>query len=271
MLITGLLIATEGSFAGKPDKCSPWPECKDDGGDPPPPPPTGCTDTFPGFLYEVKGTRKLPAELRLSSLNGCRTELVATSTHLNWTTFHMTADGSKGVIVWSEDPESNNQSIVRRRDFTVNEFGNLEFGEPVTILPLVGEEAPEGQTLGYASLDIWGDATHGLLFLVTKRRYGLGSGSNIAETLIYDLNALTDVDASPGVRDIYYENVLPWGGYPDWQDAIEPDCNNPEAVFFPRFVPSCYRPENLRFNSSGTRIYFQSKLFLADGRREYAE
>ena len=271
------------AFADKPD-CLNDPShhgCKDDGGDPPP-----CEDTFPGFLYEVDSTRKLPAELRLASSNGCRTEHVSTSANLRWSTFHMTADRSKGVIVWTEDPDNNNQSIVLRRDFTVdftvNESGDLKFvGEAVTILPLVGEEAPEGHTLSsYANLDIWGDANHGLLFLVTNRRTGFVPNTGIKKVLIYDLNTLTDVNAGPGVREIYHENILTWGGYPEWQDAIEPpeDCNvsdiDPETgkrIFFPRFIASCYRPEPFRFNSSGTRIYFSSKLFLFDGRREFAE
>jgi len=199
----------------------------------------------------------------------------------------MTADRSKGVIVWTEDPDNNNQSIVLRRDFTVdftvNESGDLKFvGEAVTILPLVGEEAPEGHTLSsYANLDIWGDANHGLLFLVTNRRTGFVPNTGIKKVLIYDLNTLTDVNAGPGVREIYHENILTWGGYPDWKDADEPgepDCNGPDTdpdtgvrFFFPRFIASCYRPEPFRFNSSGTRIYFSSKLFLFDGRREFAE
>ena len=32
VLITGIFVASTGSFAGKPPKCSPWPECKDDTG-----------------------------------------------------------------------------------------------------------------------------------------------------------------------------------------------------------------------------------------------
>jgi len=195
----------------------------------------------------------------------------------------MTADGSEGVIVWSEDPESNRQSIVWRRYFTVdfseNPYGELDLKDAVQILPLDGEEALTGDSLGYASLDIWGNATHELLFLVTNRRYGFASGAVTKEVLIYDLDALTGVNVSPApaVREIYYEDVLTWGGYTNWLDAVEPDCNGPDPDpvtgmrFFPRFVASCYRPENWRFNASGTRIYFQSKLFLMDGRREFAE
>jgi hypothetical protein len=122
-------------------------------------------------------------------------------------------------------------------------------------------------------LDIWGDATHDSLYLATKRNRTFGpdinSGSGSLETLVYDLNALTDTNASPDVREIHYEDTFPWGGVPDWQDAVELDCNS-VSVSFPQFVPACYRPEEFRFNSSGTRIYFESKLFLADGRREHA-
>ncbi len=273
VLITGIFFAATESFAEKPGKCSPWPECKDDGGDPPPPP-TGCTDTFPGFLYQVEATRKLPAELHLASTDGCRTEPIAILPEFrHGFAFHMTSDRSKGVIVWREEPDNNNSKIVRRLDFTVDESGNLDFGQPVTILPLVGEEAPQGDWLGYNSLDIWGDATHDSLYLVTKRNRTFGpdinSGAGSLETLVYDLNALTDTDASPDVREIYYEDTVSWGGIPDWLDAVELDCNS-VSVFFPQFVPSCYRPEEIRFNPSGTRIYIEGKLFLADGRREYS-
>jgi len=183
----------------------------------------------------------------------------------------MTADGSEGVFEWSEEPGGDRNKIVWRLDSTVDGAGELEFGEPVMILPLAGAEVPDGDTLGFGTLDVWGDATHDLLFLTANRRYGFPSGSAIKEVLIYDLNALTDVNASPGIREIYYEDVVDWGGYTNWQGVDEPDCNDSKIDFFPRFVPSCYRPENFRFNPSGTRIYFQSKLFLMDGRREYAE
>ena len=271
------------AFAGKDKNCDPdegdvHPSCKDDGGGDPPP----CEDTFPGFLYEVDSTRKLPAELRLASSNGCRTELVSTSANLRGSTFHMTADRSEGVIVWTEDPDNNNQSIVWRRDFTVNESGALTFdGVAVTILPLVKDDVLDGHAVSYGNLDIWGDANHDLLFLVTNRRTSsIDPNTGIKKVLIYDLNTLPNVNAGPGVREIYYEDIETWGGNPEWQDAIEPpeDCNvsdiDPETgerIFFPRFIASCYRPEPFRFNSSGTRIYFSSKLFLFDGRREFAE
>jgi hypothetical protein len=32
ILIAGAFLASTNSFAGKPEKCSPWPECKDGGG-----------------------------------------------------------------------------------------------------------------------------------------------------------------------------------------------------------------------------------------------
>jgi hypothetical protein len=277
VLITGIFFVATESFAGKPGKCSPWPECKDDGGEPPPPPPTGCTDAFPGFLYEVEATRKLPAELHLASTEGCRTEQIAILPDLrHGIAFHMTSDRSKGVVVWREDIGNNNQIIVRRLDFTVDGLGDLILGDPVTILPLVDEEAPQGDWLGYSSLDISGDATHDSLYLATKRNRTFGpdinSGAGSLEALVYDLNALTGVNPSPlpDVREIYYEDTVSWGGVPDWQDVEEPECNDFTLVPFPRFVPSCYRPEEFRFNPSGTRIYIEGKLFLADGRREYA-
>jgi hypothetical protein len=224
----------------------------------------------------VEATRKAPAELHLASTDGCRTEQIAILPDLrHGVAFHMTSDRSKGVIVWREEPDNNNHKIVRRLDFNVDESGNLEFGDPVTILPLAGEEAPPGDWLGYNSLDIWGDATHDSLYLATRRNRTFGpdinSGSGSLEMLIYDLNALTDTNASPDVREIYYEDTVSWGGVPDWQDADElEDCNN--EYIYAQFAPTCYRLEgSIKFNPSGTRIYFSGKLFLQDGRRAYAE
>ncbi|MEE8306350.1 MAG: hypothetical protein V3R81_03735, partial [Gammaproteobacteria bacterium] len=213
-------------------------------------------------------------ELHLASNDGCGSELIAILPDIrHGFAFHMTSDRSEGVIVWREEPERDNQVIVRRLDFTVDDSGNLTPGQPVTILPLVGEEAPPGDFLGYSSLSIWGDATHDSLFLAIKRGRHFGpdinTGPGSTETLIYDLHALTDTNASPEVREIYYEDTVSWGGIPDWRDAVELDCNS-VSVLFPQFVPTCYRPEEIRFNPSGTRIYIEGKLFLADGRREYA-
>ncbi len=68
---------------------------------------------------------------------------------------HMTADRSKGVILWNEDHD--NQYIVRRLDFAVDDSGTLTVSDPVTILPLVAEEALPGDLLSLGSIDIWGD------------------------------------------------------------------------------------------------------------------
>ena len=120
VLIAGIIFAATESIAAKPDRCSPWPECKDDGGDPPPP--TGCTDTFPAFAYVTQGTRKTPEEIRLSSSDGCRTEFLAVAP--GWSMrMHMTEDRSKGVVVWVEDPGNADQKIVHpfiRQDSTGN-------------------------------------------------------------------------------------------------------------------------------------------------------
>lgn len=234
---------------------------------PPPPPPvtTACTgaDTFPGFVYEVQSTPTAPAELHLASSDGCQSELIGVlpdfkrgSLHL-----HLAADGSAGVIVWTE--EINNQASVRRLDFTVDNVGNLTLGQPVTILPLVGEEASPGDSLSYFFLDIWGDATHDSLYMSVLRYRNFSSDPNVEnsfEAMIYDLNELTGIAATPDVRIFYDQNN---GG---WQDSMGVDCS---VVAFPQFAPTCYGTEGLRFNPSGTRLYSRTDLKDSNNVRWY--
>ncbi len=184
----------------------------------------------------------------------------------------MTADGSQGVIVWSED--INNRYIVRRQDFTVDETGELDLGEPVTILPLIDEEAPPGDHLFYFSVDVWGDANHDSLYMTVLRIYSINSGDDAGggtrDALIYDLNDLTDVTASPDERVFFHEWVAAGGvletvTWPDAGDPMElPDC---ATVPYPQLVPTCYRAESLRFNASGTRIYLERNIDDSDGER----
>jgi len=153
VLITGIFVAATGSFAAKGGN---------GGGKPPSEPPPACNDTFPGFAYVEQETRKNPEAIRLSSSNGCRTEFLAVAP--GWSMkMHMAEDGSKGVVVWVEDPGNANQRIVRRLDFTVDASGVLSPGEPITILPIAGEEALPGEELNLTVRDVWGDANHDLL------------------------------------------------------------------------------------------------------------
>jgi len=188
---------------------------------------------------------------------------------------HMTADGSKGVIVWSEGSGTPNQNIVRRLDFTVDGSGNLQAGQPVTILPLAGEEALPGDDLSYAVWDVWGDATHDSLYIAVIQRESFnsgpdaGAGTQVAS--IYDLNTLTNVNGSPDVRTIF-DQFIPGDGTPKsfgWLDAGDPstlpDCF---TVPYPQFVPTCYRAGLMKFNPSGTRLYISAGLdgvFRSDG------
>jgi hypothetical protein len=113
---------------------------------------------------------------------------------------HMTADRSKGVIVWVEDPSPANQKIVRRLEFTVDAYGNLHPGEPVTILPLAGEKPLLGDYLYYEVGDVWGDATHDSLYITVLRVDSFNPGTD-TETgarngSIYDLNTLNNENDS---------------------------------------------------------------------------
>ena len=181
---------------------------------------------------------------------------------------HMTTDRSKGVVVWSEDYDGDNQNIVRRLDFTVNASGNVEAEQPVTILPLAGEEPLPGELLGYVVGDVWGDANHDSLYVVVSRLQQFNSGNETEDLMIYDLNDLTDVSAvpaplAPDVRAIYHrfgpiiigsDDDWDW----DWLDATGPstlaECR---GALYPQFIPTCYSyPDVSQFNASGTRLYF---------------
>ena len=84
----------------------------------PPPSPEECTDDFPGFSYGVEATRRAPGEIWLASSDGCRRELVAVESDdgRGIGSFHVTADKSKGVILWKEEPDNGHQYVVIRQD-----------------------------------------------------------------------------------------------------------------------------------------------------------
>jgi hypothetical protein len=242
----------------------------------PPPPPSGCTDTFPAFLYSAGTTRKSEPDLRLASSDACRTESVATEFGI--ANYHMTdiqADGSvSGVIVWVEDAPGENplqSKIVKRTDFTVDGSGNLTVVPAVTILPLIGEEPVQGDLLHYDYIDIWGNSSHDLLYMaiVLQRQFNSGgnAGTGTREILIYNLNDLTGNLANPaGVHAIYSLadiSIQDWNAWQPggWQDAGDPstlpDCN---LVAHPQYVPTCYLGGEIRFNPSGTRLYHSNSL-----------
>jgi len=233
----------------------------------PPPPPPACEDTFPGFVYTTIGKGRHPAETRLASSNACRTELLGVGDFGRLSSIHMTADRSKGVIVWVEDPGAANQKIVRRLDFTVDVSGILHPGQPVTILPLAGDGAQPGDYLYYEVGDVWGDATHDSLYITVLRQDDFSPGTDTATGnrtgSIYDLNTLSNVNDSPAVHTIF-DNFYADDGTPElsgWLDAGDPatlpDCY---AVPYPQFVPTCYYVQNMRFNPSGTYLYLENGL-----------
>jgi len=237
----------------------------------PPPPPVAfaCTgvDTFPGFLYATERTATSPEETRLASSDGCRTESLGVARHLSMN-MHMTADRSKGVLVWTADSDKGEEQIVRRLDFTVDASGNLDVGQPVTILPLAGEESLPGDDISDFVSDVWGDATHDSLYITVMRIENFNSGPNAGTgtrvVSIYDLNTLTNVNDSPDVRTIF-DQYIPSNEAPEsfsWLDAGDPstlpDCFE---VPYPQFVPTCYRTDwSMRFNPSGTRLYLDHGL-----------
>ena len=182
---------------------------------------------------------------------------------------HMAEDGSKGVVVWVEDSDNNQQKIVRRLDFTVDASGEFSAGEPITILPIAGEEPLPGEELYLTVRDVWGDANHDLLYMAVTRfrsfNSGTYAGKKMYEALIYNLNDLTDNSALPlpGVRTIQRQLKASDGTNEssDWLDAGDPstlpDCYE---VLYPQFVPTCYNADLMTFNSSGKRLYLGSGL-----------
>ncbi len=203
----------------------------------PKPPPQECNDTFPAFSYLQEATRKAPAEIYLASSDGCWRERVAVVSDMRGhPKLRMTVDGSEGVIVWTEEPNNTNY-LVRRLTFTYDSTTKeFSHSEAVTLLPLQGEEAQEGEFLFYHLKDVWGDADLSSLYLALSRHRAPSSGEGTTDHLIYDLHNLSKtLDISPA--------ALEWVCPPD--------------VLYPQFVPTCYYPQGLRFNPSGTRLYIQ--------------
>jgi len=265
LLFSILLMPTEANAHCKGKHTGDHPHCDGGGEPPPPPPPPACADTFPSFIYGVEGTRKIQGGIYISSSDACRTEFLGGEDAAFWAMkLHMTADRSKGVVVWVEG------SSVRRLDFEVDGAGNVVAEQPVTILPLAGEEPLPGEQLYYTVGGLWGDEDHASLYVVVSRLQQFNSGNETEDLMIYDLNDLTDVFAvpappAPDVRAIYHrfgpiiigsDDDWDW----DWLDATGPstlaECR---GALYPQFTPTCYKyPDVSQFNASGTRLYFST-------------
>ena len=55
--------------------------------------------------------------------------------------------------------------------------------------------------------------------------------------------------------------------YRQTQATRDWDCPSPSVAPFPQFVPTCYRPQVIRFNPSGTRLYIQDNIDDLQGQR----
>ena len=251
VLITGIFVVASDSYAGKPDKCSPWPECKDGGEPPPPPPPPAeCNDPSPSFTYSKEIKRRGPSAMYIASKDNCIHSFIIsdtgpTSTHM---TVPSTVDGSvNGVFIWKEDPGDLNVEQLRRADFSVNAAGELTLW-PIDDDPLdLGDPVvPDGDTLHYSSFDIWGDSDHDELYLVVTRVQGDTSGGGSHSLRIYNLNDLSDK------RELYLSEDYPGGYTSNWS------C--PEDTAHPQAVAGCYRASTPKWNPTGTAIYIQDEL-----------
>ena len=141
VLITGIFLTTAGSFAGKPekpDKCSPWPECKDDGGDPPPPPVESCADAsgiFPSFAYTTRindGKRGSHSgtNVHLANSDGTCSIIIYTQNDRERLVPNYRQIGNHGRIVWSQSGLGNEvlgrrhpdggKAVVQMLDFSLD-------------------------------------------------------------------------------------------------------------------------------------------------------
>ena len=229
------------------------------GGKPPPPLPEECQDEFPGFSYQVEATRRSPGEIWLASSDGCRRELVAVESDdgRGIGSFHVTADKSKGVILFKEEPDDGHQYVVIRQDFTqdytVDTKGVLNLETAYQLFPLSGEDLPAEDELYFFNMDIWGDDTHEALYLAVERSHFVnsGSGESTQWVRIYNLNDMSDW------REVY--NGAQVGG--EW------NCPAVDDVDYHQFVPGCYRLEGFKFNPSGTRLYISARMNDKQGQR----
>lgn len=106
--------------AAKPDKCSPWPECRDDGEPPPPPPVESCanaTGVFPSFaysrnIYEGKHGTLSGHDLYIANSDGDCSIRIHTNEATDWLDVSYRQNGSQGLIVWKQSEETG----LGRRD-----------------------------------------------------------------------------------------------------------------------------------------------------------
>ncbi len=162
----------------------------------------------------------------------------------------MTADKSKGVILWKEDPDNGHQYVVTRQDFTVNTIGDLILETSVQLFPLAREDLPAEDELYFFNMDIWGDDTHEALYLAVERIHFVNSGSEESTqwVRIYNLIDMTVVGE-------VYNGA-----------QVEGEWSCPDVIY-PQFVPGCYRMEGFRFNPSGTRLYISARMDDKQGQR----
>lgn len=241
VLITGIFVATAGSFAAKGGK---------GGGKPPPPPPAECNDPSPSFVYVKEGGRKSPDVTYIASADGCISEPIL---DVVGSTVHMTdvqSDGSvSGVIIWVEDPGNQNVHQIRRADFTVNTVDSAFVVTTIVDpnpLSLEGTTILDGDILLYFFPDVWGNNDHSELYLVLTRYQGDVSGNGSDSLWIYNLDDPTEK------RELYLSAHA--DGYWNCPAGAE----NPEAI------AGCYVAETPKWNPTGTALYLQDTLYSPD-------
>jgi hypothetical protein len=129
-----LLLTAGTAYAGKPDKCSPWPACKDDGTEPPPDPDPGSSPD-PQVVYRDDG-------IFLANDNGTNRTLVRTSG------VGPKLDAINERVLFIDEPSYGSQSFVGMIPYTINtETGNIDLGEEQALISaaqLGGTISPEG-------------------------------------------------------------------------------------------------------------------------------
>ena len=178
-------FAAMGSYSpdaesAPPDRCSPWPECKDGGEDPPPPPPAACVDVFPDFVY-----KSTSGEIWLSSTCGYRTEKIADQGIAPQLHLYTDAESglARGAVFWLGSDSADNDTL-HRAGFEIAANGSLiPLGEQ-QVLPASGETGSDQELFYFTNPNIWGDPASSNAYWTTQRYILKTDGTEIADWML---------------------------------------------------------------------------------------
>ncbi len=136
-----LLLTASTAYAGKPDKCSPWPACKDDGGDPPPP------DPDPGSIPDPQVVYRQGGGIYLADRDGLNRTLIRSDD--GW---EPTLDAINKRVLFYDAPSYASDSYVGMIPYSVDvETRNIVVGEEQLLI----SAAQLGATLSPEGVSDW--------------------------------------------------------------------------------------------------------------------